>query len=759
MMNGERWEKIKGHSRALRPWVHPSSYRPLILLVVISLVVFLGPLAVDVGYALFFMLPPWVRKSLGQGILLTLIAVGLRRLWRVRETDSWPIEPMGREPGEESAAARWIPWALRLAVVSLVIPIMENPDGLGFADWDFVLDKFEAVRRTILLWGQFPWWNPWSRGGFPLAAEPQIGAVSMATPLVLTLGTTIGLRLSAIFCLLIAVEGTYRLGWLWFREPWAAAATALVYGLNGAVILSTSMGYVLAMSYCSLPWLAYYAYRIGRRFSDGLWLGFWMAFAVMNGIQYLNLYAAPVTAMIWARAFRVQPGERRGGMLLHTLAAMGVFLLICGWRLSTVLLVLLDDKRERVTYWDETPSTMLYYLLFRPKPNWTADFNAALGSMFGELSCYVGLVVLGLALLSLAFGWRWWHTLALVCFWLALGSVRWYQPSYWLADWPLFGSAHVVTRWRFLGLLGLGFAAGSVLARWRASPRQALRFLAVFLVVIIASDLVILGHQQFPRAFSVRPSPDLFPGPPIPEIVNVRDGLGYPCAMRGYGVIRGYEPMLSYYRDAPTLRLAREDPGYRGEAWTENGSVRPVFWSPNRLVFQVEPGQAVHINQNPGSWWWANGRPAFPGRRCAELRVPFTVTADAQGRLVLEIRPRGLALGLGLHVLGAILLVLAWSLRPHAGRSDPVHQGRGRANLEPRTSGTSHCPNRRSTDLAWPAPARPVRWISAVVFVTGPMATPSPAGAEGPYPRPARRTGRSSVSPTADQSRLRRRIR
>src|SRR5271157_1929512 len=625
MMNCARWEKIKGLGRALRPWVHPSSYRSLILLVVISLVVFLWPLAVDVAWALFFMLPPWVRKSLGQGILVTLIAVGLWRLHRVKGTDSWPVEPMGRQQGEESAAARWIPWALRLAVVSLLIPIMKNPDGLGFADWDFYLEHYEVLRRTVLDWGQFPWWNPWSRGGF--------------------------------------------------REPWAAAATALVYGLNGGVILSTSTGYVLAMSYCSVPWLAYFAYRIGRRFSDGLWLGFWMAFIVVNCVQYLGLYAGPLTALIWTRACRVQPPERRVPLLLHTLAAVGVFLLICGWRLSTVLLVFVGDKRERVTFWDETPSTLIHYLLFRPGPNWTHDFDAAQGSTFCELSCYVGPVVLGLALLSLAFGWRWWHTLALVCFWLALGSVQWYQPSSWLATWPLFGSAHVVTRWRFLGLLGLGFAAGSVLARWRASPRQAVRVLAAFLVVIIASDLVVLGHQQFPRAFSVRPSPDLFPGPPVPEIVNVRVGLGYPCAMRGYGVIRGYEPMLSYYRDAPTLRLAREDPGYRGEAWSENGSVRPVFWSPNRLVFQVEPGQVVHINQNPGSWWWANGRPAFPGGRCAELRVPFTVAADGQGRLVLEIRPRGLAFGLGLHFLGAMLLVLAWSLRPHAARSNLLEQG------------------------------------------------------------------------------------
>src|SRR5262249_4319552 len=167
-----------------------------------------------------------------------------------------------------------------------------------------------AVRRTILEWGQFPWWHPWCRGGFPLAAEPQIGALSLATPWVLSLGTTVGLRLSAILCLLIAIEGTYRLARLWLREPYSAPPPALIYGLNGGVIVNTTQGYVLAMSYCSLPWLALQAFRIGGRLADGLWLGFWMAFAVLNGIQYLTLYAGVLTATIWVRAARVQPAGR-----------------------------------------------------------------------------------------------------------------------------------------------------------------------------------------------------------------------------------------------------------------------------------------------------------------------------------------------------------------------------------------------------------------------------------------------------------------
>ena len=40
--------------------------------------------------------------------------------------------------------------------------------------------------------GQFPWWDPACRGGFPLAANPQCGLLGVATPLVLALGTSVG---------------------------------------------------------------------------------------------------------------------------------------------------------------------------------------------------------------------------------------------------------------------------------------------------------------------------------------------------------------------------------------------------------------------------------------------------------------------------------------------------------------------------------------------------------------------------------------
>jgi len=666
MFTKERIDQLRCLAGPLRSWFDPKSRKPLILLVAVSLAVLLAPLAWDVAKAAYFRPPPVFRSALAHGAIGLLGLLGLARLLTVKPTDAWPNPT--NDHSNQSTNTFWdraLPWALRLAVLSLAWPLLRPIDGMGFADWDFVLDKFEALRRTILEWGQFPWWNPWCRGGFPLAAEPQIGAVSLATPFVLAFGTTVGLRIAATLCVALAFEGADRLGRLWFRDRWASAAVGLIYALNGAVIVNTVWGYVIPMSYAGIPWLALHAFRLNRSRLDGLALGFWAAFIVLNGIQYLSLYAAILAGLVWLRALRVAPSGQRPLILNRTVAAAGVCLLLCGWRLATVIDVLLDDAREWASFWDLPISSIVNALIDRPDPRWTTEIPVRHLADFIETTCYVGPLVVALGLASLFNGWRWWHTMILVSTWLAIGSLRWYQPSRWLADWPVFSSMHVVTRWRFLAMLGLGLAVGDLLNRWRHAADPRWRWAAALVVFVIAADYLSLAHQQFPLAFRDAPIERFAPGPPVPTIVNVRAGKGYPCVARGYGVIQGFEPMLGgYRRDAPTLRKAREDPDYQGEAWTDRGPVEPAFWSPNRIVFRVEPNESVTINQNPGSWWLVNGERAFAGLRCAELLVPFEAQADDQGRLELTTRPEGLEAGLALHALGLVMVLGAWRLEP-----------------------------------------------------------------------------------------------
>jgi hypothetical protein len=614
-----------------------------------------------VGIVFLILLPdliyviPWpVRKAAGWAAFGALGFACAARLLAPRPW--WEPPPQKHDGG---AAARWPAWALAGAIAVLAIPLLRHPENLGFGDWDLFLGKHEAARRTIVVWGQFPWWDPWTRGGFPLAANPQCSVMGVAMPLVLAAGTSVGMRLATITCFLLAAEGARRLARLWLGDPYAAACAGLVYGINGGVLVAAVAAYHVSMCYPALPWMLYFIFRLERGPAQGLWLGFWAAFLLQNGIQYFTVYTFLIAAVVWIRAARTESGESRNRLWTHTLLAGGAFLSLAGWRLVTTGLVYHDFPRHMVSGMAEDPWSILRHLLNRP----SASFLAQMGvPYFWETTCYIGPVVLLLFAASLALGWRWWHTLSVACGWLAAGSSTWYYPSYWLAHFPVFSTMHVVTRWRFMALLGVALAVASVIAAWRRSTRRSLRLLAYVAVSVIALDYVAYGFEVLPVAFSIAPSEDRFPGETLPrgEIVQVQQALGFPAIHRGYGVIYGFEPLMGYDRAAPTARRWRGGPGYVAEHWTARGPVRPRLWSPNRLELEVEPRETVSINQNPGSWWIVNGRQAFAEWRCAEKERPFTVSADARGRVDLEIRPKGLRFGLFLHAAGLAIIVTVW---------------------------------------------------------------------------------------------------
>jgi hypothetical protein len=641
-------EEARSLARRLAGWARR---HPRAVLIGLAVFVVLAPLLRD----LFFTIPWPVRKGMGWVVFGAVLALSAARIGLVRTSD----DPEPTEPEPARGLDRIWPWALAVACGWLAWPMLRHPENLGFGDWDLFLGKGEAARRTIALYGQFPWWDPWTRGGFPLAANPQCGVSGVAMPLMLLFGTVPGMGLGTIVCFLLAAEGARRLARLWLGDPLASFAVGLIYAINGAMLVAAVAAYHVSMCYPALPWMLYHIVRLDRGPWNGVGLGFWAAFNVLNGIQYFTVYIVLIAGVAWLRALRVRTGERRRLLVVHTLLALGLFLALAGWRIATTGLVYRDFPRPHATGMDESLAMVVRYLLYRRSAAYLAATEIP---HFWETNCYIGPVVLALGLASLAWGWRWWHTLTGICVLLGVGSLHWYHPSYWLSHLPLFTTMHVVTRWRFMALLGVALAVGGVLAAWRRSPNRWVRGLAPLLTGVIAADYVSYGFEVLPVAFSVRPDEALFPGPPLPpgDFEQVQINLMLPSILRGYGVVQGYESMISYQRGTPTLRRWRGHPEYRGEHWTADGPVEPALWSPNRIEFQVRPNQEVFINQNPGSWWWINGRPAYPDRRCAEPEEMLSGRADANGRLVLEIRPRGLELGLALHGIGAALAIASW---------------------------------------------------------------------------------------------------
>ncbi len=629
------------------------------VLILAGLTFYLG---LDLGPDLFMTIPWPIRWWMGELTFLGLVS-GLV-VWAVRRSPPrpWPLLDPERVP--ELGSHRAIAWGLQAITLSFTWPFFADRAGWGaIGDWDLHLQWYEALRVSVLRFGQFPWWNPWNSGGWVLAAEPQFGLVAIDTPLVLLFGTSPGLRLAAVAYLMLSVEGSRRLARLWLADPWAVAVASVVYGWNGAIINATVKCHALTMCHPFLPWILLYAFQIDRGLRPAIGLGVASAASVLAVIQYPTAYAAMIAVGVLSWGFLAQPGwAARTRYAAHLVVATGVFLALAGWRIALTGLVFTHYPRRISSAIDIPIRYWIDALIMR----WMPSSDIYKDTYAFNLPCYIGLIATLAALLSLRRGWRWWHTLTLACFAMATGSFQLYHPSYWVREWPIFSVMHVVDRWRFPGTLGLALAAGSELEFWRARSGR-LRTLTTALALAIVVDLAVYSHQCLPSSWGIPPQEVLLPeGPPSRTIVNIAaselygNTQGFECLTKGYGVIRGYTPQLGYDRGRATARLWRDHPDYLGEAWSGGSTVTPTYWSPNRIEFLVRPHQEIWINQNPGCWWWINGAPAFPDFRCAEPTRPFVVRADAQGRVRLQIYPQGqrLAIVLTLGGIGIASLCL-----------------------------------------------------------------------------------------------------
>src|SRR5215212_7215402 len=76
------------------------------------------------------------------------------------------------------------PYLVYAAIVAwYCAPLFASPNGLGLLDWDQHLFYYGSVMKTVVEYGQLPFWNPWYCGGNVLWQNPQIPLLSPALPL------------------------------------------------------------------------------------------------------------------------------------------------------------------------------------------------------------------------------------------------------------------------------------------------------------------------------------------------------------------------------------------------------------------------------------------------------------------------------------------------------------------------------------------------------------------------------------------------
>ena len=107
-----------------------------------------------------------------------------------------------------------LPILVAAAIIAVLfsLPVFAHLDYWGIQDWDAFLFRDSFSRASLLQYGQFPLWNPYSMGGMPHLAQPETNILSLPFLCELLFGVLVGIRINIALHLFIGLTGFYYLG-------------------------------------------------------------------------------------------------------------------------------------------------------------------------------------------------------------------------------------------------------------------------------------------------------------------------------------------------------------------------------------------------------------------------------------------------------------------------------------------------------------------------------------------------------------------
>ena len=605
----------------------------------------------------------------------------------------------GPDPAEPLSVREVALAAAGCLALSLVFfaPIFHDLENWGIGDWDQHAFYHEAGRVSLLEYGQVPEWNPYYCGGTDLLANPQSRVLAPTYPIVLILGTVLGLKLEILLFAGLGSLGLYCLGRQLGLDRLVAWLVPAPYFLSSLYALPTSTGMTWFMSVAYLPWACLFHERSAGapRFLVGT--GACLAFMYLSGGVYPVVIAFVFFGLLGLLRVREQ-GLSRSGASLAALAVLTLALGAVKFAPSIEFMSEFPRKLDRPSGFSlQSLSVGLFSRDQRHGVN-VSHFDGnhfdepdrlwrGISTDYDDVGMYIGPAV-GLLFVGglVARGRRHWDLVVCmaILLWISLGERPGWSLFSVLHELPVFESMRYSERFRLVWLMLLCLFAGFGLQALRAQLARRLSAgvasaLVAALLGAVVIDFYLVTRPILEKAFIIPP----LAVPRSAEFQQIRwletyDANGfrarpsygvyeslsghYPALKANLGVVRCYETAF-----VPRRAVPRSHRAYRGEVFLREtqGQVSTLHWSPNRLRYAVRvesPGWLV-VNQNHYASWRAHdGRPV-------ENRGGRLAVAVEPGDEVIELRYQRRSLVAGAVVsAGSWLGLLAWWAARRRGR-------------------------------------------------------------------------------------------
>jgi hypothetical protein len=579
-----------------------------------------------------------------------------------------------------------------MAVAGLILvviwssPLWNTNQMVGIYDWDSTMQRFEAMRVTLVEFHQWPGNNIWMTGGTPLIANPNNSVLSIKSILVLALGTFWGVRLSVIVYLAIGFLGAWRLATMWWDCKRLQLVFALLVVSNPAMAYHTTVGHLVFQTFWFTPLLIYYLMRMHEDRYSGLKVGVILGIAFVDSPSYMVQYQCILVCIL--AGFMLLRGNASVSHLWRFSYLFVPTILFLGFYRATNLLPI-------AFAYPRVPGigfhVQLWYALsayFIPHTSLERLSAENRFSVSWEVCCYLGTVGSLFWLAGLVRGIRWWHIMTLLVVWASLGSDAWFYPMFWLQKIPSFSSHLCFTRIRVFAQLF--FCIGAVvgleecLQRCREWPER-MRWVVPGVTVLMLLEVLVVSHLIFRQSHNDTVIDDeanysaefrsagTLPRPPQAQ---GRTTFVYLATRKNIGWLRGFG-LPWFTESAATKAIGQEEPGYIAEYHQDGKGVSPVLWSPNRLVFRnLVPDVPLVLNMNKSNAWQSGGQSIFPEARIVDMSDVLTVMPDSAGVVDIQYEYPFQRLGLigtgifGFLLVGIIAHLRMADVRPHGPISE-----------------------------------------------------------------------------------------
>ena len=528
-------------------------------------------------------------------------------------------------------------------------------------DWLLHVARYAFVRKSVVEFGQFPYWSPYFGGGYPILGDPAGAALTPQTPFVLILGEVLGLKVF-VFCLvLLQATGMYafaRRGLRLGRGSAAFAALLLTFSSN------LPMRNWDELAYGFLPLMLLLAVGVRRR-PRAIWLlAALLAVALPQGKQCWGLVVLYLGLFVLVHGLRF--GRRKiaaAPAWAGAVAASAAFAcLLAGAKLLPMAELVQQRRamgmmtiRNKAPFYDASTVDAL-----SPKHLVEGFFQCPYERGVGLRSrCCVGYAGAAFVLIGLALrGRRVWRSALLLAL-AAVAVLGWHSPVdllrlLWLA--PGLNTMRSSAKYLdYFVCLNLCVCAAYGLAACCSLRAQWLRRGAMALAVAAVSEAAaknlppVLDQFRLPppsvrRALGFHSRMPVERGPAAPRTAkgttyfNLLAGIGTLNWESGFNLPEHAEPRQFV---SPSDALYA-NPRYRGEAYCERGHAQAQLrrLSANRIVIagQMQSAGIVVVNQNFHKSWQCRTRPSRDRAPLVNHEGKLAVELDKLGPFELELQ-------------------------------------------------------------------------------------------------------------------------